>query len=333
MASSNTTTILDDDIEGTSRIGAVVCEESECEECDESKCSEVLPDDLKTTIAVVENDVKRLTEKKTELQAKISGLEQQLADINAAFPEFSPCLSVSGFDKRKTAFEDADRAYKSALEKLNDDLNVINKQIAAKKSEITKKLNVRGKPIPGDLREYKVIRDLEAELEGIKARHKIPPPPSQKDIEFSQKYIYYQQYVTIFKTDVISKTKPILSEIKCCKEMLKQVDVALEEDTWRPKYLIYAWKNKLKCDDENIFRVCNEHHMEELLSEWWFDCPCYADCPHWSGEDEDENGHAFRAGEGRCTRGTKMHVEWDVNSLPIGFIEDTYPSMCSVLLK
>ena len=307
----------------------VGCKESECEE---SECEE-LPDDLKAKIADVENDVKRLTEKKTELQAKISGLEQQIADINAAFPDFSPCLSETGFKKRKTAFEDADRAYKSALKKLNDNLMVVNKQIADKKTEITKKLNVRGKPIPGDLREYQVIRDLEAELEGIKDRYKIPPPPSQKDIEFFHKYPYYQVYITAVKTDVVSKTKPILSEFKCCKEMLKEVDVALEEDTWRPKYLIYAWKNKLKCDDENIFHVCNEHHMKELLSEWWFDCPCYADCPHWSGEDEDENGHTFREGDGRCTRGTKMHVEWDVEDLCVGFVEDTYPSTCSVLLR
>ena len=56
--------------------------------------------------------------------------------------------------------------------------------------------------------------------------------------------------------------------------------------------------------------------------------------PHWFGEDESEHGHAFREGEGRCTRGTKMHVEWDVKDLHLGFIEDSDPSsMCSVLLR
>ena len=313
-------------------------DEPECEECseecsEESECEE-LPDDLKAMIADVDDDVKRLTEKKTELQAKISGLEQQLTDINAAYPDFSPCLSETGYNKRKTSFMDADRAYKSALKKLNDDLMVVNKQIAAKKTEITKKLVVRGKPNPEDWNQYQVIRDLESEWLRIKNHHQIPPLPSKNDIEFFNRYPSYQTYISAAKTDFVSKTNPIRSELKCCTEMLKRVEVALLEDTWRPKYLIYAWKNDLDCDDENIFRVCNMHHMVELLDKWWFDCPCPANSPQYPSEDELEHGHSFCAGDNnRCTRGTKMHVSWKVDDLRLGFIEDTYPSTCSILLK
>lgn len=307
----------------------------EREECsEESECCEELPDDLKDMIADVEDNIERLTAKKTKLQAELATLKQQQENIKLTNPDFSPVLSQSKYETRLINFETTDQAYKSSVKKLNDDLMVVNRQIAAKKEEITKKLAVRGKPIPENWSQYQVIRDLESEWLRIKTEHQMAPMPSQADIEFFNKYpgfmIYYRAAWDVFS----AQNDPIENKIKCCDEMLKRVEVALLEDTWRPKYLIYAWKNDLDCDDENIFRVCNRHHMVELLDKWWFDCPCPANSPQYPDEDEVDNGHSFCAGyNNRCTRGTKMHVSWKVDDLRLGFIEDTYPSMCSVLLK
>jgi len=104
-----------------------------------------------------------------------------------------------------------------------------------------------------------------------------------------------------------------------------------EEETWRPKYLTYAFQNGLDCDDENIFRVCNEHHMERQLSDYRFECPCEADPPEFDWADDDYYGHTFCYAEGRCTRGNKMIVEWDVDNLDVGFIEADCPNGARVL--
>jgi hypothetical protein len=235
---------------------------------------ETNPDDLKAKIADVENDITYLTDKKTDLDSKIASLENQLAELNASFPEFEQLLSESEFKiKLSNEFNDASAAYCSAVKKLNNDLMVVNKEIADKEKEITNMLILRNKPLPVDWNQYQVIRDLNAELDCIKARHQIPPSPAYivSVRKYPDYYTYYSKWAVYFK-----ETRLINNQLNVFREMLKMVNDALIEETWRPKYLIYAFTNKLDCDDENIFRKCNKHHMEKFLPSYWFDCNCDA---------------------------------------------------------
>ena len=319
--------------------------EEESEEVSESGSEEEpddeeeeLPADVQAKIAESVADAAKLSERKTEIETKIADLEQQLVAVRAAYPDFYPVVSEKDYESRKRAYTDADTAYKSALRKLNDELMSIRKDIDAKKAEIGNKLTIRGKPLPTTddewCTQYQVIRDLVAVGNQIKNRHKIPPPPSQKDIEFFGKYPYYSTFTRVAALEFDPKSAPIKKQLRVLLAELKPIQQALEEETWRPKYLAYAFKHNLVCDDENIFRVCNGHHMEELLFDWHFDCPCdtdYYGC--YSEPDESVHGHSFCDGEGRCTRGTKMYVDWDVDDLDLGFIEGDYPVGADVMFK
>lgn len=297
---------------------------------------EEIPAKLVAKFAELATSVAYMTAKKTELEAKIAELEQQLTAIRTANPEFSPNLSEKAFDARKEAYQTADYEYINALKKLNTEIMEIRRRIDAKKAEIAKKCIIRGKEPPTDYSIFQIICDMEAEIESVKRRIRVPIPPSLTDIKFFKKYPYYWNYKDTRKEYFVNLTSPIHAMSNKLKAELGELCQALHEDTWRPKYLTYALRNRLECDEENIFRKCNEHCMRMLLDDYWFDCPCQADEDEYGcTSDEEEYGHAFCDGvNNRCTRGTKMYVEWDVDDLPIGFIDESSPEyFAEVILR
>ena len=322
-----------DDFE-TKESGEESGEESEEESGEESDAE--IPAELTARFADLAASVAHMTENKAKLEAMIADLNLQLTAIRTANPEFSPALSEKAFDARKDAYQTADHAHLNALKKLNTEIMEIRKRIDAKKAEIAKKCVIRGKEPPTDYSNYQIISDMEAEIERVKRRIRVPIPPSLTDIEFFKKYPYYWDYLETRKKSFVILTSPILTMSKKLSAELAELESVLHEDTWRPKYLTYAWRNGLECDDENIFRKCNDHYMCTLLDDYWFNCPCQADEDEYGcGSDEEKYGHAFCDGaNNRCTRGTKMIVEWDLDDLPIGFIDESSPEyFARVMLK
>jgi chromosome segregation ATPase len=206
--------------------------------------TEELPDKLKAKIAEATACLAILANQKSEIQTMITDLEQQLTDVRAIMPELSHFVSKAEFDARESAYKDADTAYKSAFKKLNDELKTIRKGINAKKAEIGKKLTIRGKPLPCSDDEwccqYQVIRDLEATITEAKNRHLIPPPPSQKDREFFEKYRFYSYYENDAQHFDNNKILPIKKQLKRLRAKLAELNKAIKEEIWRPKYLAYA---------------------------------------------------------------------------------------------
>lgn len=300
-------------------------------EPDEPESEEELPADVLAKIAEANACLAILRDSRSEIQTKIADLKQQLADVHTQNPEFFPLMSKEKFNAMERAYRDADTAYELALKQLNAEIKTIRNAINAKKAEIGKTLTIRGKPLPSSddkwCSQYKVIRDLEATITETKNRHQIPPPPSQKDREFFEKYRLYDYYEAVVRRFCGSQILPIEKQLKSCQAKLAELNKAIEEETWRRKYLIYALRNGLECDDENLFRVCNKHHMEELLEDedLRFDCPCYADQPKYDWADDEFYGHSVGNSGGHCTRGTEMDLEWDEDNLPIGFIVESVP--------
>jgi len=287
-------------------------------------CAVELLDDVAAKITVSELCLARLATQKSEIETKIADLEQQLATIRAANPDFYPRLAESDFDARYLVFDKANYAYKTAIQKLNKELMDVNKESSAKKAEIAKKLALRGTPIPTTDEEwsnqYQVFRQIDKSRNEIikKFRHS---PPSPKDVEFFGKYRFYSTYESCLKAEFTAKTSPISKSLKILHRKLSELEAVIKEETWRLKYLTYAHQYGLVCDDENIFRVCNVHHMNWILRDWEFDCPCNADpLPNdWTDD------HTFCEAESRCTYGTKMCIEWESDTLDIGFIDNGDP--------
>jgi hypothetical protein len=299
----------------------------------------VLPDEVKTKIAESVACSAMLAGKKAAIETRIADLKQQLNDIRTSNPDFYPLLSEKDYKAKMAAYDSAKNAYKVAIKKSNNELMPTHKNIDDKKLEISEKLLIRGKALPrndDEWRQYQVIRDMMSDLDDIKNRNQIPSPPSQKDNEFFERYFNYYIYEASAEAWFKTRSEPINNQMSQFRAELVPIQQALEEEIWRPKYLTYAYENDLQCDDENIYRVCNQHHMEELLDDWWFDCPCGVsdcDCYYCHDLDHEEHGHSYNRNEGQCTRGTKMMVEWNVDNLCLGFIEKNYPAGAYVMLK
>ena len=300
---------------------------------DESEAE--IPAELTAMFADLAASVDHMTKNKAKLEAMIAEFEQQLAVIRTANPEFSPGLSKKAYDARKDAYQTAEHAHLNALKKRDTEITDLSKKIKAEKAAIAKKCGIRGKEPPTDYSKHKNICYMEAEIERVKRRILVPIPPSPTDIEFFKKYPYYCDYLKTRKECFVILTSPILAMSKKLEVELAELESVLHEDTWRPKYLTYAWRNRLQYnDDDEIFRKCNEHHMRMLLHDYWFACRCCADEDAYGcGSDEEEHGHAFCDANNRCTRGTKMMVDWDVDELPIGFIDESSPACYARVIR
>lgn len=199
---------------------------------------------------------------------------------------------------------------------------IINTELIENRKKITDRAKLRDQEPNFNVHQVLDLVEKIATLE--KQRRVMPNMP-----DIIKLYPTYANYVL--------SRRPLEKELDSIRHMCKKLfdeqlllEKTLLEETWRPKYIKYAIDNNVSDidfddpDDTSIFEKCNEDHMVNLMSTSGFsiDCPCNASIA--SGEDDCYDSHVLRdTDEGRCTRGTKMVVDYSSCFDIIGFIDTT----------
>ncbi len=174
-----------------------------------------------------------------------------------------------------------------------------------------------------------VINSIKARISELENTNKETNPLSAGEVTFLSKCREYNEYTAEFWRLIGRKKDAIDNNIKSACILVQKLENAIVEDTWLGKYLVYARRHGLNAGSDTIFNDCNRHYLDSHTTGHVFDCPCSV---YPNSEDEDDIavscgyehgcGHIWTGG--RCSRGTKMYIEYD-ELLPIGLIEDANP--------
>ena len=116
--------------------------------------------------------------------------------------------------------------------------------------------------------------------------------------------------------------------------IVQDIKTILKKYEWIEKYRQYAHLNNLydieEIDDDNIFRVCNIHHMNKLLSTFKVECTCDTE---YDMTKHAEKEHYIDHYDICCSYGTNVMIFPKKKKVIkfIGFIEcDNITKFCSV---
>lgn len=183
--------------------------------------------------------------------------------------------------------------YYNKLTSLRNELQTIKADIAYKSS-------LRGKQPNYNV---EIVTDYEEHIVRLKSQIKKIKQSVQKD----QILIDYPT-MSVLQNELDNYSDKIANFNKIdgkYYKQLKELNIELTKEIWRSRYISYAETNSLNVDEENIFRVCNTYWIEQNMQSENIDCTfdCYCD---YSDDDYD---HVIEPGESRCTRGTKIIIE------------------------
>lgn len=254
--------------------------------------TDIVPEGLQKTIATLQAEMKELEASPYWRPPKPK--EQIEAEYKAAY--------TAARDKEEKTRKRYDEL-KLQIGRLRDDLMNLRSRIAERASlmQIEPAYDTRQ-----CLELEKRIRELDAELQTIPTMTE--PMPIKEDVR-----AYTRQH------------KNIQSQYETLRCRWRHATHLAEQEQWRPAYIAYADNAGLQYDEKDpdeIFDVCHKYHQEFLLVHHEFRCPCYADP---DPEDPYEVEHTFMYRDSRCTRGTKMSVQWDLDDCELGFINATIP--------
>jgi hypothetical protein len=126
------------------------------------------------------------------------------------------------------------------------------------KHEITKLAELRDKQPNFDvaiIRNYKMkIVKLEEEKKSI--IQSVEKPDILKDYPTYTKYEYDGKIISSEYNRHVNKVNPI-------KKLIVLLEKEIQKELWYDRYISYAKENELEVDEENIFRVCNQHWFEK----------------------------------------------------------------------
>jgi hypothetical protein len=94
-------------------------------------------------------------------------------------------------------------------------------------------------------------------------------------------------------------------------EQIKQIKQnKLNRDKWINAYKAYATFYRLSIGkDDDIFKVCNEHHVLTYIQQTKINCPFNCICDDKFDEDIKFYGHVILPGYLQCTYGTNINIE------------------------
>jgi hypothetical protein len=148
--------------------------------------------------------------------------------------------------------------------------------------------------------------------------------------DFLEKKNQIQKKLDNLSLEVLS----LKEELTQADTMIKDIKTLLKKDEWIEKYREYALLNNLydmeEIDDDNIFRVCNLHHMNKLLYNFKVDCTCNAECDIPNNAEKE---HHIEYYNDCCTYGTRAMIFPKKKKVInfIGFIEcDNITNFCTV---
>ena len=141
---------------------------------------------------------------------------------------------------------------------INKHIENINKLILDVKHEITKLAELRDKQPNFDV---KVIRDYELKIKQLEDEKKnlinsIEKPVILKDYPTYTNYEYDGKIISKEYNRHVNKVNPV-------KKLIVLLETEIQKELWRDRYIIYSNENVLEVDEENIFRVCNNHWFEK----------------------------------------------------------------------
>lgn len=252
---------------------------------------------------------------------KIAALKQQLADIRNAHPVLFPWMAQSEWQTKIDIIRARRDAHLMSQDEHVKAIKPIEADIAEKKGEIARKAKMRGREPNYNI---PTIAQLEERLAKVKSEKVITADITVAEYSFLYSCCTYTKYINSYKSTIGLHEKETTSKLAPLTMQARELNMCLAEDKWLGKYLVYARRYGLPTDDDCIFDACNRHYMDRHAADNEFDCPCQAD-PTSEDELEAKYGesrdyyypHVWSGG--RCNRGTKMYLEFDI--LPIGFIE------------
>jgi len=166
-----------------------------------------------------------------------------------------------------SAFEQIDLNYYNKLSPLNTTIVGINKHIENLnklilnvKHEITKLAELRDKQPNFDVA---IIRDYELKIKKLEEEKKsiiqsVEKPEILKDYPTYIKYEYDGKIISREYNCHVNKVNPI-------KKLIVLLENEIQKELWNDRYNTYSHEHSLEVDEENIFRVCNNHWYEKNI--------------------------------------------------------------------
>jgi hypothetical protein len=206
--------------------------------------------------------------------------------------------------------------YKQKIDPINSQIAKLNVQLKSAKNEVIRVSALRGKKPNFN---NNLIISIENDIAYYQEQLQQIPTPLQNTLPFQT----YNEYVAeIKKFD--SANKAYLRQCNSINQQITELVHLILMEKWRASYVKYArvYNIDVALDSDDIFEICNLHHLEELecSQTWEFACPL--DCCDSDSESGDYGDHTVKLEAWRCSYGSSVNCTVNKTNIEklIGFI-------------